>query len=389
MQKLNYFIGIISVIAQSVISIMYHFGRIDNANTAILIVAIFTGVAFIIANSINNWFKGVTIAILAFIITFGFGKFAIMCGYVGTYTVAQTNNLIQINNISKEEDFKKIMSYNGKDYYVDNGYTYLYSIERNGLFSSIEANSIMIDVDAESIFNGRFGEFYEINNNEYFSNIDNVRVAIALIKDSSDNSVFIKLINEDHKVFYSYLVIDHPSELLNNIGVIQSTIQVGAVELLITKPSKIIDGTVDTNGELNYVDGKQYIITAGTRMYLSELSVVTFEEDGGYYNRINYYIYKEYFNEIEKYQTELDKLNPDTDEYKEIKSYIENLEKSMSSYSCELCYEIVQPDRTVRIYRAFIKDGQLEIVPNLNIIEIEYETHFVFATTEITLDELK
>ena len=375
MKKLNYFIGIASIIAQFIIAIMYHVGRIDNVNLAILITALFTGIAFVIANSINNWFKGVTIAILAFVVAFGLGKFAIMCGYVGTYTIAQTNNLIQIDKISKEENFKKIMSYDGKDYYVDSGYTYLYSIEQKGLFSSIEANAIMIDTDAESVFNGRFGEFYEVNNNDYFSNIDTVRVSIALVKEASDSSVFIKLINEDHKVFYSYLVVNNPSQLLSNIGVIQSKIQIGAVELFITKPSKIIDGTVDANGELNYVDGKQYIITAGNRLYLSELSVVTFEEDGGYYNRINYYIYKEQFAEIEKYKAELDKLNPDTDEYKEIEKYVNSLESSMSSYSCELCYEVVQPER------AFIKNGYLETVPNLNIIEIEYETHFVYATT--------
>jgi hypothetical protein len=54
-----------------------------------------------------------------------------------------------------------------------------------------------------------------------------------------------------------------------------------------------------------------------------------------------------------------------------------------------LCYELVQPERTVRLYRAFIKDGELATVPNMNIIEIEYDDYYLYALTDITLDELK
>ena len=52
-----------------------------------------------------------------------------MLGYTGTYFVAQSNNLSEIHKIKNNENFTHVMSYNDKDYYVDDGYTYLYVIE--------------------------------------------------------------------------------------------------------------------------------------------------------------------------------------------------------------------------------------------------------------------
>ena len=389
MRKLNYGIGFVAILSQIIIAIYYHCGKISNINTILIVSAVITAIAFLVVNSWHNWFRGVLIALCSIIIMFGVGKFAIMCGYVGTYTIAQTNNLIQINNIQSEKNFTKIMSYDGDDYYVDNGYTYVYKITPNGLFSSIEAHSIMIDTDAEKVFKNMLGEFYEVNNNDYFSNIGNVRVSIALVKGTMDNSCFLKMITDTNKVFYSYLTLDNPSQLIQDMNIAQETINIGSIQLIITKPSKIIDGTVDANGNLEYVDGKQYIITSGTKTLLSDLTLISFDENNGYYNRINYYLYKDYFAEIDKYSEELKKLTPETDEYKEMEKYINNIKAMISSYTCDLCYELVQPERTVRLYRAFIKNEELATAPNMTIVEIEYDDYYLYALTDITLDELK
>lgn len=389
MRKLNYGVGFIAILSQIIIAIYYHCGKISNINTVLIISAIITAIVFLVVNSWHNWFRGVLIALCSIIIMFGVGKFAIMCGYVGTYTIAQTNNLIQINNIQSEKNFTKIMSYDGDDYYVDNGYTYVYKITPNGLLSSIEAHSIMIDTDAEKVFKNMLGEFYEVNNNDHFSNIGNVRVSIALVKGTMDNSCFLKMITDTNKVFYSYLSLDNPSQLIQDMNIAQETINIGSIQLIITKPSKIIDGTVDVNGNLEYVDGKQYIITSGTKTLLSDLTLISFDENNGYYNRINYYLYKDYFAEIDKYSEELKKLTPETDEYKEMEKYINNIKAMISSYTCDLCYELVQPERTVRLYRAFIKNEELATAPNMTIVEIEYDDYYLYALTDITLDELK
>lgn len=389
MKKINYCIGIFAVLSQIVIAILYHCGKVTNIQMTLVISAIITAIVFLVANSWNNWFKGALIAILSLAITFGFGTFATMCGYVGTYAVTQTNNLIQINKITEEKDFIKVMSYDGKDYYVDTGYTYLYEIERAGLLSSIEAHTIMIDSSAENIFNDMFGEFYEVNNNDAFSNIGNVKVSIAFVKQNLDNSCFIKLINNKNKVFYSYLTLDNPSKLIQDMNIAKDVIEIGQVDIIITKPSKIIDGTTSDDNALDYIDGQQYILTVGKQTILSEITLIAFEQDNGYYNRLNYYLYKSYFEEIEKYQNELEKLNKDTQEYKDMESYIQNIQNMISSYTCDLCYELVQPQRTVRLYRAFIKSGELESVPNMTVIEIEYDDYYLYALTEITLDELK
>jgi hypothetical protein len=247
----------------------------------------------------------------------------------------------------------------------------------------------MIDTDAEKVFKNMLGEFYEVNNNDHFSNIGNVRVSIALVKGTMDNSCFLKMITDTNKVFYSYLSLDNPSQLIHDMNIAQETINIGSIQLIITKPSKIIDGTVDANGNLEYVDGKQYIITSGTKTLLSDLTLISFDKNNGYYNRINYYLYKDYFAEIDKYSEELKKLTPETDEYKEMEKYINNIKAMISSYTCDLCYELVQPERTVRLYRAFIKNEELATAPNMTIVEIEYDDYYLYALTDITLDELK
>ena len=68
----------------------------------------------------------------------------------------------------------------------------------------------------------------------------------------------------------------------------------------------------------------QYIITSGTKTLLSDLTLISFDENNGYYNRINYYLYKDYFAEIDKYSEELKNLTPETDEYKEMEKYTNN-----------------------------------------------------------------
>ena len=388
-KKLNIGIIMAGLVAQFVGAVLYHLGKIANIDTYILVTAIITALLFLIANSLHNWFKGTVLAVLTLALLFGVGKFSVMLGYTGTYFVAQSNNLSEIHKIKNNENFTHVMSYNDKDYYVDNGYTYLYVIENNGLLSSISANSIMIGSDAEESFKGFMGEFYEVNNNEHFSNITNIKVAIALVKNARDDSVFIKLINADKKVFYSYLTIDDTVSLLTDMNIVQETIPVGSLNLVLTKPTKIIDGTTTSDGDLSYENGKQYLITAGSKLFLSDVSVLSFEKDNGFWSRVNYYMYREYFAEIEKSKAELDKMDPETEDYKELQSYIESLENSMDTYSVELCYEVIKPDKTIRIYRSFIKKEQLESVPDMTVIEIDYGENFVYAMTDISLDELK
>lgn len=388
-KKINIGIFVAGFLAQAIGAILYHLGKIENIDTYILIISIITAMLFLIANSISNWFRGLLTAILTFTLLFGVGKFSVMLGYTGTYAIAQSNNLSEIHKIKTNENFIHVMTYNNQDYYVDNGYTYLYVIENNGLLSSVSANTIMIGSDAEESFNGFMGEFYEINNNDHFSNITNIKVAIALVKNNRDDSVFVKLINNDKKVFYSYLNVDDSIALLSDMNIVQETIPVGSVNLVLTKPTKIIDGTVSGDGELDYKNGKQYLITAGDKLFLSDVNVLSFDKDNGYWSRLNYYLYREYFAEIEKSKAELDKMDPETEDYKELKKYIESLENSMNTYSVELCYEVIQPDKTIRLYRAFIKEEQLESVPDMTVVEIDYGENFVYAMTDITLDELK
>lgn len=388
-KKINIGIFVAGFLVQTIGAIFYHIGNIEKIDTYILIVAIITAILFLIANSISNWFKGLLTAILAFALLFGVGKFSVMLGYTGTYAIAQSNNLSEIHKIKTNENFTHVMTYNNQDYYVDSGYTYLYVIENNGLLSSVSANTIMIGSDAEESFDGFMGEFYEINNNDHFSNITNVKVAIALVKNNRDDSVFVKLINNDKKVFYSYLNVDNSIALLSDMNIVQETIPVGSINLVLTKPTKIIDGTVSGDGDLNYKNGKQYLITAGDKLFLSDVNVLSFDKDNGYWSRLNYYLYREYFAEIEKSKAELDKMDPETEDYKELKKYIESLENSMNTYSVELCYEVIQPDKTIRLYRAFIKEEQLESVPDMKVVEIDYGENFVYAMTDISLDELK
>lgn len=388
-KKINIGIFVAGFLAQAIGAILYHLGKIENIDTYILIISIITAMLFLIANSISNWFKGLLTAMLAFALLFGVGKFSVMLGYTGTYAIAQSNNLSEIHKIKTNENFIHVMTYNNQDYYVDNGYTYLYVIENNGLLSSVSANTIMIGSDAEESFDGFMGEFYEINNNDHFSNITNVKVAIALVKNNRDDSVFVKLINNDKKVFYSYLNIDDSIALLSDMNIVQETIPVGNVNLVLTKPTKIIDGTISGEGDIDYKNGKQYLITAGDKLFLSDVNVLSFDKDNGYWSRLNYYLYREYFAEIEKSKAELDKMDPETEDYKELKKYIESLENSMNTYSVELCYEVIQPDKTIRLYRAFIKEEQLESVPDMTVVEIDYGENFVYAMTDITLDELK
>jgi hypothetical protein len=337
----------------------------------------------------NNWKKSFLLLIVSFIISFGLGKLAVMGGYAGTYIITQTNNLIQINKIINNDTHKYIMSYNGKDYYVDKDYTYLYEIEQNGLTSSIAANSIVIDTDAEASLSNYFSEFYIIYNNEKFSVDPNVQIAISLPKNLQDNSIFVKIINEEKKVFYSYITLDVYTQIAMDMNIVSETFDVGNTKIYITKPSKIIDGTTANEENVSYKDGPTYIITSNNKVFLSEMTALVFTEKPGYYERINYFLYKDYMQEIETYKAEMEKMDPSSDDYKKLQEQTELLTSAMVGYYTELCYEISLPEKTIRIYRSYMKEGVLEEVPNMNIIEIEYSDRFVYGTTNLSWDDIK
>ena len=85
----------------------------------------------------------------------------------------------------------------------------------------------------------------------------------------------------------------------------------------------------------------------------------------------------------------MEKSDPNSDEYKEMESYLTVLESEMLGVSVELCHEVFLPNKTLRIYRAYQKSGALSEVPAMNIIEIEYEGYYVYAYTQLEPEDLK
>ena len=388
MKSKNVFLISISVIAQLILALLFHLGKIGNINNAILIASGISAIVILIANCIERWFKGIVIAIMVFVCLIGCGKFCVMSGYVGSYAYAQINNNISINKIVSSEEYHMVMSYDGYDYYVDNGYTYLYKIKKKAFASEVTANTIMIDRDAESVFANVMGEFYSINDGAKFTNINNDKVAISFANNAMDASVFIKLISPDNKVFYSYLTVDNPIQFVTDMNIAEKIYDVGNVHLVLTKYSKIIDGT-DNSDELGYVSGSRYLITVGASMYFSQTSVLEFSEKLGYYDRVNYYIYKDYFSEIEKYENQMNSIDKESEEYKELSGYVTNLKNAIESYSVELCWEKIGTDKTIRLYRTYTPGQVSESVPDITVIEIYENGKYVYANTTLTIDDLK
>lgn len=387
MKAKNSFLITLSVIAQIVLAILFHFNKIDNIDFAILLTAGISALIILTVNCIERWFKGIVVSIIVFCCLIGCGKFATMMGYVGAYSYAQINNNISINKIVKSEDYHKVMTYNGYDYYIDNGYTYFYKIKKKPFTSEVTANTIMIASEAEDMFSNVMGEFYAINDGPIFQDVSVDKLAISFTNNVVDVSVFVKIISPENKVFYTYLTIDDPVKFITDTNIVDKHYNVGSVDLFLTKYSKIINGT-ENDEELNFTQGSRYVISVGTGMYLSSTTMFEFSSDLGYYDRINYYIYKDYFAEIDKYEKQMSTIDPSTEEYKEISGYVENLKAAMESYSVELCWEQIGTDQTIRLYRTYLTSEPIEEVPNITVVEIYENGQYIYATTDLTIDDL-
>ncbi len=387
MKTKNAFLITVSVLVQIILAILFHLNQIEDIDTAMLLAAGISAIVILIFNCIERWFKGIVIAFILFCCLIGCGKFSIMMGYIGTYSYAQINNNIAINKITKDENYHKIMSYDGYDYYIDNGYTYLYKIKKNGLLSQVTANSIMIASDAEYVFANAMGEFYAINDGPVFSNVKNDKLAISFTNNALDVSVFVKIISPENKVFYTYLTIDNPTQFIKDMNIVDKQYELGNTNLFLTKYSKIINGTVDDD-EVHYVDGSRYVLTVNDAMYLSNTTMFEFSENLGYYDRLNYYIYKDYFAEINKCQDQMATIDPESEEYKELLGYIDNIKSLMNSYSVELCWEKIETNQSIRLYRTYLTGTQLEETPNITVVEIFDNGKYIYASTDLTIDDL-
>ena len=385
--KNNLLIIILGTVIEITVCVLYYFGFIQNVNSVMIIVAAITSIILLALNCLKKCGAAILLCLLSFLFLVGVGKIGIMTEYGITYASAMINNTKTVNDILKSDNYHRVMSYGDKEYYVDNGYTYLYEIEKTRLGYSVVANNIMIREEIETQINLYSCEFYSLETIKAFSNMSHDKVAMSFINGIADKGVIVKLISPSNKIFYSYIEIEDTRSFVESLGVSDLLFSIGSSNFYLTKPSKIIDGTTD-NDEVDFVDGQQYLLTENGKLSASPIVYIEFEEDSTYYNRINYYIYREYFEQLKKYEDGLATMVPDSEEYKTMASQIESLKASMSSYKCELAYEQISGQSTIRMYRAFIMDGEVTEVPKISIIEIYKDGKYIYAYTDMEIEDL-
>ena len=388
MKQINKIISIIFLFITLVTCILAHAGVIKNIDVVLIIVAGITALTFLVFHCFTNWKRSILIALLAFCVIIGAGKLMMITGNVGAYIFAQTNNSIQGYTIMHSDKYRKVMSYQDIDYYVDENFEYLYCIEQKGLIVNVQANAIMIGSEAEHVFKDLLSDFYLIDDNPAFSDKTDISVSIGFPTQIKDANVFIKLIDKDNKVYYSYLLSSNIKQFVRDLNIVYDEIQINNLSLWVTKANKIIDGTDDSE-EIKYKEGHRYIITATSSLFTSELFTIEFKDKTTYYERVNTYIFRDYIASIEEYEQELNKMDPNSDDYKTLKAEIDALRNSMSGVTTELCYEFVQGDQTIRFYRAFNPSETITEVPDINIVEIEKSGQYTFATTQLSIEEFK
>jgi hypothetical protein len=385
--KNNLLIIILGSIVEIIVCVLYYFGFMQNVNRAMIIVAAVTAIILLALNCLKKCGAAILLCLLSFLFLIGVGKIGIMTEYGITYTSAMINNTKTVNDIVKSDNYHRVMSYGDKEYYVDNGYTYLYEIEKMRLGYSVVANNIMIREEIENEISLYACEFYSLETVRAFSNMIHDKVAISFINGVADNGVIVKLISTSNKVFYSYIEVEDARSFVESLGISDLLFTIGHSNFYLTKPSKIIDGTV-SGEEADFIDGRQYLLTENGKLSASPITYIEFEEDSTYYNRVNYYIYREYFEQLKKYEDGLATMVPDSEEYKTMASQIESLKASMSSYTCELAYEQISGQSTIRMYRAFIMDGEVTEVPKISIIEIYKDGKYIYAYTDMEIEDL-
>ena len=390
MKKYNIAIFITGILTAIITGILYHLNLVGDFNKIIIIIAAIFGLATLSVNCMKNWFKSIIFAVIICLITIGIGKITVITGYVGTYAYTSINNVVQINKIVENESTIHLFSYDGYDYYTDSAYSQMYKIKKNGLFSTIEANAMLIEKDAYETLTDHFGIFYEVNNNTYFSHIEDNKISISAPIGQKDEIVFVKIINKDNKVFYTYLNPEDPSRLFQEMGIVSKIYDMGSTTMLVMKPTKVIDGTVTGDDGVASSETKQYFITITDQKLISSyVTEVKFDGIASYHTRINYYIYKEKFLDIEIYEEAMKSLDKDSDDYKNAEKQLKLLKEQIISYTCELCYEDVHQDYELRLYRVFLPSGALSETPDITIIEIKYGELYWYGETNLTLEELK
>ena len=393
-QKKNIILLITAGLTELCIVIMYHFGIINSCWSWIVISAIAWGVIMIAVNALKHFTKALAFGLSVFMIAAGFGQVALLSGYAIAYIDTQARNLRTITTITDgavndSGTYVKIMTYDGYDYYVDSGYTYMYKIKNNGILSEISAMTIYIASDVEKAFSNSFGEFYTVSGNKRFEDVGPCSISISFVKDSKDTSAFIKLVSKQNKVFYTHFPLDDPSQLVEDLGIAFTTYRVGSAEMSLTGASKIVNGTQAGNNEiLEYENGKQYIVTVTDKTYLSEASAIAFGNEIGYSDRVNYFLYKDEIADIEEYKKALKDLDAETDEYKEVQGYIAALESQMHAMACEMVYESIVQGNSLRMYRIRNYAENLQTVPSITVIEIERADYYIYGYTDLELDDL-
>jgi hypothetical protein len=385
--KKNLFIILFGIVAEIVVCVLYYLGFIQNIDSTTLIVAAIAALALLVMNCLKHCGRAITLCLLSFLLLVGVGKLGVMTEYSVTYANAMINNIKTVNNILESDNYHRVMTYGDKEYYVDNGYTYLYEIEKTKFGYNVAANSITIREDIESQINLYACEFYSLETIQAFSNMTQDKVAISFINGVADNGVIVKMISPSNKVFYSYIEMENTRSFVESLGISDLLFTIGRSNFYLTKPSKIIDGTA-SGDEIDFIDGQQYLLTENGKLSASPIVYIEFEEDSTYYNRVNYYIYREYFEQLKEYEDGLATMIPDSEEYKTMASQIESLKNSMSSYTCELAYEQISGQSTIRLYRAFVMDGEVTEVPKISVIEIYKDGKYIYAYTDMEMEDL-
>lgn len=392
--KTNILLIVMASISELVVSLLYHFGVFSSWLKWVLIVAAFWGIVIIATNALTNFGKAFAFGFLMIFILLGMGRLFVTVEYATSYLYTQAQNARTISIIitdSKQDasDFHSVMSYDGYDYYVDSGYTYIYKIKQNGLMSEITAFNIYINTDVESVFQDNFGDFYAVDEKSAFSNLGRDTVSISFVKSRSDSSAFMKIVSPQNKVFYTYFPIDNPIQLVADLGIVLERYSIGSTKIILTKASQIINGTQIGNNEiLNYENGKQYVVSTTESVFLSDAMAISFGDDIGYSDRINYFMYSDYILEIEEYKTELNLLDPKSDEAKEISTYITALEAQMPIMACEMVYEDIATNESIRLYRVRDYAETLQTTPSITVIEIEKDGYYIYGYTNLELDDL-
>lgn len=385
--KKNVYVFILALITQVTTVILSYFNIIYDVDKAMLIVAAIFALILLVINCLKHCGKAIVLCMISFLLVLGIGKVGIATEYVVTYCNIQIHNNKTVNQIMNSDTHHKLMAYGDKNYYVDNGYTYLYEIEKTWFGYNVVANNIMIREDIEDQLELYACEFYSMETISAFTDMKHDKVAFSFTNGLTDNGVIIKMISPDNKVFYSYIAINDTRPFVESLQISDLLFEIGKTNFYLTKPSKIINGT-ETGDEVDFVEGQQYLITENGSLCASSVVYIEFDEDSKYYNRINYFIYRTYFEELQKYEDALKTMIPDTDEYKTMQSEIESLKSSMPSYTCELAYEQFSGQSTIRMYRAFLMTGELEEVPNISIIEIYQDGKYIYSYTDIEIEDL-